>query len=102
MAGPRWKPSRKVHPTGSLQLVYLSLGGVPLALAYKAVNTLDSMIGHLDARYEHFGWASPRLDDVLNGWCRHDWPAASLHWLQAITGQWHRIHESWYMLHQTG
>ncbi|HNC83666.1 MAG TPA: CobD/CbiB family cobalamin biosynthesis protein, partial [Nitrospira sp.] len=46
-------------------LVYLSLGGAPLALAYKAVNTLDSMIGHLDARYEHFGWASARLDDVL-------------------------------------
>jgi adenosylcobinamide-phosphate synthase len=47
-------------------LVYLSLGGAPLALAYKAVNTLDSMVGHRDERYEHFGWASARLDDVMN------------------------------------
>ena len=47
-------------------LVYLSLGGAPLALAYKAVNTLDSMVGHHDERYEHFGWASARLDDVMN------------------------------------
>lgn len=83
-------------------LVYLSLGGAPLALAYKAVNTLDSMIGHLDARYEHFGWASARLDDVLN-WV----PARLAGGFIALaaglsTGQWHRIHESWYMLHRDG
>ena len=47
-------------------LFYLVLGGVPLALAYKAVSTLDSMIGHLDDRYRWFGWASARLDDVAN------------------------------------
>ena len=47
-------------------LVYLTLGGVPLALAYKAVNTLDSMVGHRDARYVYFGWASARIDDVMN------------------------------------
>jgi len=47
-------------------LFYLILGGVPLALAYKAVSTLDSMIGHLDDRYRWFGWASARLDDVAN------------------------------------
>jgi adenosylcobinamide-phosphate synthase len=47
-------------------LFYLVLGGAPLALAYKAVNTLDSMIGHLDDRYRWFGWASARLDDVAN------------------------------------
>jgi adenosylcobinamide-phosphate synthase len=47
-------------------LLYLTLGGAPLALAYKAVNTLDSMIGHRDERYEHFGWASARLDDWAN------------------------------------
>ena len=35
-------------------------------LAYKAVNTADSMIGHRDARYLRFGWAAARLDDVLN------------------------------------
>ncbi|MCP4451648.1 MAG: cobalamin biosynthesis protein CobD, partial [Planctomycetes bacterium] len=47
-------------------LLYLALGGPPLALAYKAVNTLDSMIGHRMAPYRHFGWASARLDDLLN------------------------------------
>ena len=47
-------------------LFYLIIGGAPLALAYKAVNTLDSMIGHLDDRYRWFGWASARLDDVAN------------------------------------
>ncbi|MEO5956790.1 MAG: adenosylcobinamide-phosphate synthase CbiB, partial [Nitrospiraceae bacterium] len=47
-------------------LFYLVIGGAPLALAYKAINTLDSMIGHLDDRYRWFGWASARLDDVAN------------------------------------
>ncbi|MEQ1795238.1 MAG: adenosylcobinamide-phosphate synthase CbiB [Nitrospira sp.] len=47
-------------------LFYLMLGGPALALAYKAVNTLDSMIGHRDERYLNFGWASARLDDVAN------------------------------------
>jgi len=47
-------------------LFYLTIGGAPLALAYKAVNTLDSMIGHRDERYVNFGWASARLDDLAN------------------------------------
>lgn len=47
-------------------LFYLVLGGVPLAIAYKAVNTLDSMIGHKDEAYLHFGRAAARLDDVAN------------------------------------
>ncbi len=47
-------------------LFYLVIGGAPLALAYKAVSTLDSMIGHLDDRYRWFGWASARLDDAAN------------------------------------
>jgi len=47
-------------------LLYLAIGGAPLALAYKAVNTLDSMIGHRDERHIDFGWASARLDDVAN------------------------------------
>ncbi len=40
--------------------------GLPGLLAYKAINTADSMIGHLDARHEAFGWAAARLDDLLN------------------------------------
>jgi adenosylcobinamide-phosphate synthase len=47
-------------------LFYLFLGGVPLAMAYKAVNTLDSMVGYKNGRYRDFGWASARLDDILN------------------------------------
>jgi adenosylcobinamide-phosphate synthase len=47
-------------------LFYMGLGGVPLAMAYKAVNTLDSMIGHADARYFYFGKAAARLDDTAN------------------------------------
>jgi adenosylcobinamide-phosphate synthase len=47
-------------------LFYMSVGGVPLAMAYKAVNTLDSMIGHADDRYFYFGKAAARLDDAAN------------------------------------
>lgn len=47
-------------------LFYAAAGGAPLALAYKAVSTLDSMVGYRNERYLHFGRASARLDDVLN------------------------------------
>lgn len=47
-------------------LFYLAWGGVPAAMAYKAVNTLDSMIGHRDPKYLWFGRGAARLDDVAN------------------------------------
>jgi adenosylcobinamide-phosphate synthase len=47
-------------------LFFMTLGGVPLAMAYKAINTLDSMIGHADTRYFYFGKAAARLDDAAN------------------------------------
>lgn len=47
-------------------LFYLAVGGVPLALAYKAVNTLDSMVGYKNDRYLNLGWASARFDDLVN------------------------------------
>lgn len=47
-------------------LFYAAIGGPPLAMAYKAVNTLDSMVGYKDKRYLKFGWASARLDDLAN------------------------------------
>ncbi|MBC7798862.1 MAG: cobalamin biosynthesis protein CobD [Pyrinomonadaceae bacterium] len=47
-------------------LFYLTIGGVPLALAYKAVNTLDSMIGHKESPYFYFGKFAARLDDLAN------------------------------------
>jgi adenosylcobinamide-phosphate synthase len=46
--------------------VWFALLGLPGILVYKAVNTADSMIGHRTARHEAFGWASARLDDLLN------------------------------------
>ncbi|NGP17395.1 adenosylcobinamide-phosphate synthase CbiB [Devosia aurantiaca] len=45
---------------------FLVLFGLPGIALYKAVNTADSMIGHLNARYRDYGWAAARLDDVLN------------------------------------
>ena len=47
-------------------LFYATLGGGPLAMAYKMVNTLDSMIGYRDERYKRFGWFAARLDDAAN------------------------------------
>lgn len=47
-------------------LFYMALGGGPLALAYKAVNTMDSMIGYKNDKYLDFGRAAARLDDVCN------------------------------------
>ncbi len=42
------------------------VAGLPGIAAYKAINTLDSMIGHRTARHEAFGWASARIDDLVN------------------------------------
>lgn len=47
-------------------LFFLVLGGPPLAIAYKAVNTLDSMVGYKTPRYLRFGRAAARLDDLAN------------------------------------
>lgn len=47
-------------------LLWATVGGVPAVLSYRAVNTLDSMIGHRSPRYLRFGWAAARLDDAFN------------------------------------
>ena len=47
-------------------MLYGLLLGAPGALAYKAINTLDSMVGYPHPPYEHLGWASARLDDLAN------------------------------------
>ena len=47
-------------------LFFAVLGGVPAAMAYKMVNTLDSMIGYKNKRYHHFGRCAARLDDAAN------------------------------------
>lgn len=45
---------------------YMLLGGAPLALCYKAVNTMDSMVGYKNERYLYFGRAAAKLDDAAN------------------------------------
>lgn len=47
-------------------LFFLMLGGAPLAMAYKAVNTLDSMVGYKTEKYRAMGYVSARLDDLAN------------------------------------
>lgn len=65
------------------------LGGLPGLLAYKMVNTGDSMVGYRNPQFEEYGWATARLDDLVNliparltgllmaavGGCLRDWPA---------------------------
>lgn len=58
------------------------LGGLPGIIAYKAINTADSMIGHMSDRYRAFGWAAARLDDLVN------WPASRLTGLIFIAAAW--------------
>lgn len=83
-------------------LVYLTLGGAPLALAYKAINTLDSMVGHRNARYEYFGWASARLDDVAN-WIPARLTGTFIAMAAGLaTWQLERVRASWYILHRDG
>ena len=83
-------------------LMYLAIGGAPLALAYKAINTLDSMVGHRDTHYIDFGWASARLDDVAN------WIPARVAAILLILGaglmtlQRQRMYEGWRVFRRDG
>lgn len=68
---------------------WFMIAGLPGLLAYKVVNTADSMIGYRTERYARFGWAAARLDDVLN-WV----PArltAVLIWAATRRGHWRHI-----------
>ncbi|MNE53163.1 cobalamin biosynthesis protein [compost metagenome] len=56
-------------------LFFLLIGGAPLAMAYKAVNTLDSMVGYKTPKYRAIGYVSARMDDFAN------WLPARLSWL---------------------
>jgi adenosylcobinamide-phosphate synthase len=47
-------------------LLFALIGGAPLAMLYRAANTLDSMVGYRNEKYKYFGWCSARTDDVLN------------------------------------
>jgi adenosylcobinamide-phosphate synthase len=67
-------------------LLWAGLLGAPGAAAYRAVNMLDAMVGHRSERYQRFGWAAARLDDLAN------WPAAratallAIAWAPAVGG----------------
>ena len=63
-------------------LFWYAAAGLPGLFAYKAVNTLDSMIGHRTERYRHFGAAAARLDDVVN------WLPARLAGLYFVAAAW--------------
>ena len=47
-------------------LIFMLIGGAPLGFFYKAVNTMDSMVGYKNEKYLHFGRAAAKLDDVMN------------------------------------
>ncbi len=59
-------------------LVWCAAAGPAGAVAYRAANTLDAMVGHRSPRYERFGWASARLDDAMG------WPGARIGALLAV------------------
>ncbi|MFD5889398.1 cobalamin biosynthesis protein [Streptomyces sp. NPDC060334] len=59
-------------------LVWGAVAGVPGLLAFRAVNTLDAMVGHTSPRHLRYGWASARLDDLAG------WPGARLTALAAV------------------
>jgi adenosylcobinamide-phosphate synthase len=64
--------------------LWLAVAGLPGAALYKSINTADSMIGHRTPRYEEFGWAAARLDDLIN------LPASRLAALLLTAAAWRR------------
>lgn len=75
-------------------LFWAAAGGLAGLAAYKAVNTLDSMIGHRDARYLHFGRVAARLDDVAN------WLPARLTALLFLLAGGHRLRDPGAMIRE--
>ncbi len=73
-------------------IFWFVLAGVPGALAYRLVNTLDAMWGYKKPRYRQFGWAAARLDDVLNFI-----PARLTALTYALLGQTQQAIRSWYL-----
>lgn len=70
-------------------MFYLAIGGVPAAMAYKAISTLDSMIGHRGKQYEFFGKCAARLDDAAS------FVPARLTAVLLVIGAW-TLHLNWH------
>lgn len=69
---------------------WFAVGGLPAMLAYKMVNTADSMIGYRTERYAQFGWAAARLDDLLN-WVPARMTALLMLASHRALHHWHRV-----------
>ena len=65
---------------------WAAVGGAPAVLAHRAINTMDAMVGHHNDRFEHYGWASARLDD-LAAWV----PARLTALAVAVLRPWHAV-----------
>lgn len=73
-------------------LFFFAVGGVPLAITYKAINTLDSMIGHRSARYLTFGSAAAHVDTWAN-WIPARWSVLVFTLAAAVCGD--RVRQTW-------
>lgn len=70
-------------------LLWGAVAGIPGLLAYRAANTLDAMVGHHNARYERYGWASARFDDMVN------LPASRLSGVLTLAAYPSQAHAAW-------
>jgi adenosylcobinamide-phosphate synthase len=80
-------------------LFYAAIGGAPFAITYKAINTLDSMVGNRSARYKKFGYFSAKIDEIAN------WIPARISWFLIGVGAFFvngRASESWQIGYKDG